>query len=457
MTEASRLVARTPISSWEAAAAVADVANPTSLMQRVCDRTLELIPTAKNVAIGLASPDSIEFVSWAGVGTSPVGTRVDTYSSLSGLAIKTGQILRSDDTQIDSRVDAAACLRLAAISLVCVPLCQSNETYGVLVVNAPRTNAFTDAHVAILARLAEFVSVAVGSACDLDRASHELLNLGLYGPTTDETTSRYVMNVLNPDVSHRIDTRERIQQLINDPDLLTVVFQPIIDLSSSEVVAVEALARIKVTPIRPPDAWFDDAHRAGLGPELEMVAICRAVDHLHMLPDNVVLTINVGPETLVGARLEDALARIPARRVVLELTEQNAVEDYPGLLAVLTKLRSAGLRLAVDDAGNGYSSLKRILKLAPDFIKLDRYLISGIDSDPVRRALVTSLVTFAAETGAEILAEGIETKAELDVVRGLDVRYAQGYYLGRPAALDDLKFSRSTPVREVVGAAASKW
>ena len=104
------------------------------------------------------------------------------------------------------------------------------------------------------------------------------------------------------------------------------------------------------------------------------------------------------------------------------------------------------MRIAVDDAGSGYSSLAHILKLAPDFIKLDRELVSGIDLDPVRRALAASLVTFAADTGAEIVAEGVETEDELEVLRRLGVRYAQGYHLGRPAPLHALA-NRDHPKR----------
>jgi EAL domain-containing protein (putative c-di-GMP-specific phosphodiesterase class I) len=123
---------------------------------------------------------------------------------------------------------------------------------------------------------------------------------------------------------------------------------------------------------------------------------------------------------------------------VIELTEHIDFGQYPGLQGALVRLRKSGVRLAVDDAGSGYSSLTHILKLAPELIKLDRELVCGIDIDPVRRALVTALVLFAADTGAEILAEGIETSDELDVVRRLGVRYSQGYYLGRPAALKDV-------------------
>jgi EAL domain-containing protein (putative c-di-GMP-specific phosphodiesterase class I) len=134
--------------------------------------------------------------------------------------------------------------------------------------------------------------------------------------------------------------------------------------------------------------------------------------------------------------LRDLVCAAPAGRLILELTEHTAIEDYAKLVAALRVLRRAGTRIAIDDTGSGYSSLGHILKLAPDFIKLDRDLVSGIDVDPVRRALAASLVSFAAETGAQIIAEGVETEDELHVLRRLGVRNAQGYHLGRPAPLE---------------------
>ncbi|HEX9681485.1 MAG TPA: EAL domain-containing protein [Acidimicrobiales bacterium] len=445
------------MSHEELAAAVGEAVDPTLLMQRVTDRTLELIPAAEGVAIGLIDHQSVTYVSGAGVGASPVGARVDIGASLSGLSIQTGRILQSDNTQSDPRVDAAACRRLGVVSLVCIPLSRSQEMFGVLAVNASTTHAFTHADVAVLTRLADFVSVAVGSACDLHRASNQLLEFGeptdpreapsrSPGPV-DDTTGRYVMSVLNPDTVTRIDARLRVQQVLEDPERLSIVFQPIVDLISDQAVAVEALARFNVTPVRPPDTWFDDAHRAGLGVELETLAVIRALAHRPMLPDGIALTINAGPETIVSPQLRHALLTPPARHIVLELTEHTTFDDYPGLPAALMALRKEGIQLSVDDAGSGYSSLTHILKLAPDFIKLDRELISGIDLDPVRRALVTSLVAFAADTGAEILAEGVETQDELEAVRNLGVRYAQGYHLGRPVPLTELDLNIPEPTR----------
>jgi EAL domain-containing protein (putative c-di-GMP-specific phosphodiesterase class I) len=426
-------------------AAMSQATDPMRLMQRVTDRTLELISTANGVMIGIADHEGVTYVCGAGNTGSRVGTRVNLDSSLTGLAVRTGQIMRSDDTASDPRVDAEACRQLSVASLVCVPLSRAQETLGVMAVNAARPHAFTDDDVATLRRLSDFVSVAIGSARDLSRMSAALLELdesadesvhGSASATSVGSATRYVMSVLSPETVTRVESSQRIQQVLDDPDVLSMVFQPIVDLRSDEVAAVEALARFAVTPSRTPDLWFDEAHQVGMGVELEMLAIRHALAHLRALPDRVALTINAGPEVVMSPQFTDTLRDIPVRRVALELTEHTAVDDYPALIASLRALRRRGLRIAVDDTGSGYSSLAHILKLAPDFIKLDRDLVSGIDLDPVRRALAASLVAFAAETGAQIIAEGVENEDELEVVRRLDIRYAQGYHLRRPANLD---------------------
>ena len=429
--------------------AVAQTIDPQRLMQRVTDRTLDLIAPADGVMVGLADDHGITYVCGAGHRVSHLGTRVDQESSLSGLAVRTGIVQRSDDTEHDDRVDVAACRRLSVASLVCVPLTRHAETIGVLAVNAKRPCAFTDNDVQVLTRLADFVSVAVGSAWELSKVSNALLQLskshdtsagagGAAAIPSAGTAGRYVMSVLNPDGVDSADCSERIQQVLDDPTLVSIAFQPIIDLATDQVTAVEALARFDVSPYRTPDLWFQEAHQVHLGIDLELLAIARAIDQLPMLPESVDLTINAGPEVAMSARFIDALVHLPARRIILELTEHDRFDDYPGLVGSLGELRRRGIRLAIDDTGSGYSSLTHILKLAPDFIKLDRDLVSGIDVDPVRRALATSLVMFAADTGARIIAEGVERADEIHVLRDLGVSFAQGYFLARPSPLEAL-------------------
>jgi EAL domain-containing protein (putative c-di-GMP-specific phosphodiesterase class I) len=139
----------------------------------------------------------------------------------------------------------------------------------------------------------------------------------------------------------------------------------------------------------------------------------------------------------LGADLLDLLSGLPAERIVLEITEHAHVEDYDALLCALEPLRKNGVRLAVDDAGAGYSGLQHILQIRPDFIKLDMALTRHIDLDPARRALASALVAFARDTGSRIIAEGVETASELNTLRGIGIEKAQGYFLGRPMPIGD--------------------
>ena len=125
----------------------------------------------------------------------------------------------------------------------------------------------------------------------------------------------------------------------------------------------------------------------------------------------------------------------PGRRVVMEVTEHARVDDYDALNLSLQLLREQGVRLAIDDAGAGFASLQHIVRLSPDFIKLDITLTRNIDADPVRRALATAMISFASEIGAAIIAEGIETEAEFQTLLGLGVPFGQGFYFGDPAPL----------------------
>ena len=146
----------------------------------------------------------------------------------------------------------------------------------------------------------------------------------------------------------------------------------------------------------------------------------------------------------MSAGIVEALSRVAGSRIVLELTEHTRIDDYPALLEALDELRQHGVRIAVDDAGAGYAGLQQILGLRPDIIKLDVDLTRGIDTDPVRRALAACLVRFGEDTNSVIVAEGIETAAELETLRQLGVPWGQGYLLARPGPLP-LPLSIPTP------------
>jgi len=218
-------------------------------------------------------------------------------------------------------------------------------------------------------------------------------------------------------------------------DRLSMVFQPVIDVAQRKVVGYEALARFDGEPVRAPDVWFNEAHDVQLGLRLEMAAFDKALAALGAIPPDAYLALNVSPQMILSGTLAQALARAPLARLMLEVTEHSSIPDYGVLSEALAALRKGGLRLAVDDAGSGYASFRHILKLKPDVIKLDQSLIRDIDIDPGSRALAAALITFAAQTGSGVVAEGVETEDELAMLRTLGVSTAQGFLLGRPAGL----------------------
>lgn len=230
-------------------------------------------------------------------------------------------------------------------------------------------------------------------------------------------------------------TVHRVRRVI-DTEAIDIVFQPIVELSSGDVVGAEALSRFPSSPLRPPNEWFEEAASVGLGTPLELLAVRRALAQVDMLAPDAYLSVNVSPATALTADLEAVLvASGCAERIVLELTEHAPVDAYTDLLRSLDRLRTMGMRLAVDDAGAGYSSLHHILKLRPNVIKLDISLTAAIDEDPAQRALAAALVTFAGEIGATITAEGVEHERAVAALRRLGVHCGQGYHLGRPAPL----------------------
>jgi EAL domain-containing protein (putative c-di-GMP-specific phosphodiesterase class I) len=206
-------------------------------------------------------------------------------------------------------------------------------------------------------------------------------------------------------------------------------------LDTGTIVGFEALARFNDGRPRPPDRWFDDAIRAELGFELEVAVARKAMRSLPLLPSNTYLAVNVSPETAASAEIMRLCAGYSAERIVLEITEHSSVDDYLALAERARLLRAMGVHLAIDDAGAGFSSLRHVLRLEPDLIKLDKSITRNIDKRVRHQSLAAALLTFADGTSASIVAEGIETEAELAALKKLGVPYGQGYYLGRPEPL----------------------
>jgi EAL domain-containing protein (putative c-di-GMP-specific phosphodiesterase class I) len=222
-----------------------------------------------------------------------------------------------------------------------------------------------------------------------------------------------------------------LSELIATTDV-QMVFQPVVDLCTGTVLGVEALARFPVS-FGPPEQLFASAERLGLGLELERLTISEAWKELERMAPEQFVTFNVSPQSLLQlAKVAQKRPDVPLSQVVVEVTEQTIVENYGDLRDVLGPLRDRGLRVAVDDAGAGYASLRHIVELRPDFIKIDRSLVHGVADDEVRQVAIEALVLLSQSLGVTIIAEGVEHARELLILRGLGVHAGQGHLFGRP-------------------------
>jgi EAL domain-containing protein (putative c-di-GMP-specific phosphodiesterase class I) len=220
--------------------------------------------------------------------------------------------------------------------------------------------------------------------------------------------------------------------LLADPGDLTLVFQPVVDLARARVAGYEALARFPGTAA--PEAWFAAAADAGVAAELQALALHRALAALPHLPAGTFLSVNVGPHLLGTRPVQVALAGRPdLRGVVLGLTGHAPVADLAALRGQVAALRARGAVVALDDTGAGWSGLQQVAALRPNLVTLDRSLVAGVDTDPVRQAIAEVLSGLTGRTDAWLLAQGIETRGELAAVCRLGVPLAQGWLLGRPA------------------------
>jgi PAS domain S-box-containing protein len=225
---------------------------------------------------------------------------------------------------------------------------------------------------------------------------------------------------------------ERIRHVLQS-DALKPVYQPIVDIARGKALGWEALSRFQCEPKRSPDQWFAEADAIGLGQALELRAIEVIMATAGELPAGAFLSVNASPDTIVSRQFHELISRPRSFRLVVEVTEHAAVENYDRLTQAVGQLRLKGVRLAIDDAGAGFASLRHIVKLLPEFVKLDLFLTRDIDTDAAKRAVTSALSAFTAQIGANLIAEGVERAGELRVLAELGVEAAQGYYLGRPA------------------------
>jgi len=256
------------------------------------------------------------------------------------------------------------------------------------------------------------------------------------------------------DIVSRREMIERIHRVINASNGLKIVHQPIVDLDNGVVAGYEALSRF--ADGRPPDRHFHEAWSVGRGLELELATVRAALSAIDRLPEGTYLSINASPSVVLSDAFLHLVEEEGSGRIVIELTEHEQVEDYQALRRALDALRSRGIRVAVDDVGAGFASLRHVLMLDPDILKLDVALTRGVEVDRAQAALASLLVSFAARIGASVVAEGIETERQRDALRLLGVRLGQGFLLGAPSEAGfarhiDLEAMRSQRVLRAVG------
>ena len=288
---------------------------------------------------------------------------------------------------------------LGVHSTACAPIFQAGRLIGLLVVDtqrAPEDPTFTE----VLPALVEFAELS-GAIIGRDIDARTRLRRG----------------------------RESVAAIIR-AQAFRAAFQPVVDITTGVRIGYEALTRFATGT--PPDVVFAKARAAGLEAELELATLAAAISAAAVLPKDAWLSLNVSPSLVTGGPALGRLLRKVGRPVVLEITEHVPVDDYPAVRTAIARLRPK-VRVAIDDAGSGIANFHHIVELRPDFVKLDITLVRGIDIDLTRQALVVGLLQFAAESGSQTIAEGVETEEELATLRRLGVSLVQGYLLGRPA------------------------
>jgi EAL domain-containing protein (putative c-di-GMP-specific phosphodiesterase class I)/GGDEF domain-containing protein len=260
----------------------------------------------------------------------------------------------------------------------------------------------------------------------LERLVHEGLAAAL-----DESRTREAVDAA--------ERKRRLADIIERGDVHTLV-HPVLKLDDMSIIGYEALSRgPEGGEFERPDKLFKVAYDADLVLRLERLCRRQAIRAAADLPVGRMLFMNIEPEAIGDPELRDVMftalladAAITPDRIVLEITERQAITDFDSFRSTLEYLRALGFSVAVDDAGAGYASLQVLAEVRPEWLKIDISLVRGVDTDEVRRQLMASMVTFAERMGVKLIAEGIETLEELRVLKELGVAYGQGFLFTVP-------------------------
>ena len=408
---------------------------PASLVSRVAEQACAFAPKADGAAITLlrATDNAYVTVSAHGVLATAVGFVVPKRGSLQGRAARERRPQLIEDAMVDSRLTArvrSMNKQWGTRSWAAIPLTYNDHAIGSLLLAAAEPGAFTEEDLDSLLAISEFVSALIGAQSQISSLLTQVMT------DSEERgqralTARFVASVMLPETAEVGGLQDELESLLAQSNVLSVVFQPMVHLASGEALAYEGLTRFPPDSALTPQKWFPTARRLGRGVAIEHAALREVLTAATRIPDRYPVAVNLSPSAVLDPSIQELLVSVD-RPLIVEVTEHEPFPESFG--ADLEKLRGAGVSVAVDDAGAGYASFVQLLRLRPDIIKIDGELVDGIDENPVKRAFATALKALGAELGAKIVAEAVETPAQLDTLTRLGIEYGQGFLLGRPVS-----------------------
>lgn len=234
-----------------------------------------------------------------------------------------------------------------------------------------------------------------------------------------------------------VDDRDKLDATFTRGlEQLHMVFQPIVSMRQKKTIGFEALVRSTEPGMRSPVAFFDTAGLLGRQPELSKAIYSSVGKRAPEIHPDMMIFVNVHPPDLLDDSLHGTGSPLAphSHRVVLEITERASIDKMGDIGPVVNDLRRLKYRLAVDDLGTGYAGLASFTQLGPEFVKLDRSLVKGIDRHPTKQRVVQAMYTLCADLGMTVISEGIETKEEMATLMTLGADYLQGYLFAKPTS-----------------------
>lgn len=239
---------------------------------------------------------------------------------------------------------------------------------------------------------------------------------------------------------HRIFMMKTLQDIFGQRDL-SALFQPVMDIANNTFIGFEGLIRGPAdSPLHSPANLFGAAKQQGLELEIEMLSRQIVLESFaaQRLPGK--LFLNVSPETLMNPNFKNGQTLayleklgIDPKQVIIEITENQPTYDFEAMRNALLHYRSMGFQIAIDDLGEGFSSLRLWSELRPEYVKIDMHFVQGANADPLKRQFLKSIHSIAQSSGTQVIAEGIETDAEFRAIRDIGIACGQGYFIARPS------------------------